>query len=79
MACYAKVLKRRKDLRGTVCIAFKIAAHGRVQEAELTTGTSLNDDFVHRCIRDVTSNLIFSKPKGEGIVEVTSPFRFRPN
>jgi outer membrane biosynthesis protein TonB len=73
--CYEKELIAKPKLTGTVSVRFTILESGTVAA---TTASGV-DPEVSRCVANVVGGIEFPRPKGEGGVQVTLPFTFRPS
>jgi len=71
--CYEKRLLVKPDLGGTVSAEFTISPTGTVFGSK----ASGVDGEVSACVAEVISSIEFPKPKGGGIVKVSSPFTFK--
>jgi hypothetical protein len=72
--CYEKQLLAKPKLAGTIVTQFYIAPTGKVASAA-ATGV---DPDVAACLAGVIKRIEFPKPKGDGGVQVSYPFFFRP-
>ena len=72
--CYEKALLARPTLAGTVATQFVIGVDGIVS----SSAASGVDPDVSTCVAGVIKTIEFPKPKGNGIVQVSYPFTFRP-
>lgn len=75
-ACYEEGLRRDPDLAGRVSVRFVIARDGLVSNA--SSGGTLGDAAVERCITRSFYSLTFPKPEG-GIITVSYPLVFTPD
>ncbi len=73
--CYEKQLQADPNLGGKISTRFTIAPTGRVAKAQVVEST-LGNERVESCVREVLESLAFPRPHGGGIVVVMYPFVF---
>lgn len=78
--CYENLLEEFPDASGKVTLSFRIAAEndeGRVELGELAPDkTTLFDEKLHDCLLESIGEAKFPAPGGDGVVNVTYPFKF---
>lgn len=76
-ACYDRVARKRRDLRGHVTLRFTIRDSGRVTNAKVRE-SSLKNPAVETCMVKVARGLRFSAEAGRAPTRVFYPFSFSP-
>jgi TonB family protein len=69
--CYEKELVKDPTLAGTVTVTFTIDQRGSV-----ATASASGMPVVDACVASAVRSLVFPKPSGGGVVNVTYPFTF---
>ncbi|HVH97928.1 MAG TPA: AgmX/PglI C-terminal domain-containing protein [Enhygromyxa sp.] len=82
--CYNTVLtKQDAEAGGELIMKFTIVAveeiGGVVEEAEIDEASTLDNEFMHECIRESLMAVTFEPPTDGGRVEVTYPINFSPD
>jgi hypothetical protein len=73
--CYERELQTEPDLSGKIVLAWTITGQGSVANAKVSSSTIRNEK-VGACLREVVSGLQFPEPRGGGSVFVTYPWVF---
>lgn len=76
--CYQKQLQKDPGLYGKISVSFTIARTGLVSHSGLKVSTMKNR-AVEECVVRTIKRIVFPKPAGGGIVQVTYPFLFSLN
>ena len=75
--CYEKALRRDPKMRGRISVAFTIGGDGKVIGTKVES-KDLDDEELLGCVRRRIERMRFPAPRGEGVVQVTYPFLFKP-
>jgi len=74
--CYERQLKQNPVLEGSMTLAVRVAADGRVDGTQVSG--SLRDRDVFACVRNVASHMRFPAPGGRDCALIQVPFTFTP-
>lgn len=75
--CYERALRNNSRLTGTVMVALRLDATGKVCSVSLASDT-VRDVSVSECVVRRFETMVYSRPKG-GCLDVQVPIRFVPN
>ncbi|MGC4117504.1 MAG: AgmX/PglI C-terminal domain-containing protein [Myxococcales bacterium] len=76
--CYEERLAMKPSLAGKVRIRFLVNGEGKVTQASVADGSTLNDSELSACLLSRFRSWIFPAPKGGGSALVTYPVWLRP-
>jgi hypothetical protein len=80
-ACYNELLAREKKEpkpQGVAQLQFEVALDGKVANASLGSGSTINDPTFAACVVEKIKTWKFAAPRGGASVKVAYPMKLRP-